>query len=74
MLNAAIFNGYTILAGLIFGTIGWVALRYGRALERWKPITIGLGLMIYPWFITHRIWVWVIGVGLMTLLWFQHDE
>lgn len=74
MFGADMFNGYTILAGLIFGAIGWGALRYGKALERWKPISIGLALMIYPWFITHRIWVWVIGTALATLLWFQHDE
>lgn len=74
MFGADMFNGYTILAGLIFGTIGWVSLRYGRGIGRWKPIAIGLTLMIYPWFVTHRIWVWVIGVGLLVLLWFQHDE
>ncbi|MBX3741600.1 MAG: hypothetical protein KF712_11450 [Akkermansiaceae bacterium] len=68
------FDGYNILAGLIFGTIGWGALRYGRALERWKPIVIGLAMMIYPYFFYNRILLWGIGTGLATLLWFHHDE
>jgi hypothetical protein len=74
MFDAEMFNGYTILAGLVFGTLGWGAIRYGRALERWKPVGIGLALMFYPWFVTNRIWVWVVGAGLLTLLWFHHDE
>lgn len=68
------FEPYTILAGFIFGTIGWGAWRYGSSLERWKPKAIGAALVAYPWFVTHRIWVWVIGVALIGLLWFQHDE
>ncbi len=71
MLN---FDPYNILAGLIFGTIGWGAWRYGRALDRWKPVAIGLALMVYPYFIAVPWLLWSVGVGLLVLLWFQHDE
>jgi hypothetical protein len=68
------FDPYNILAGLIFGTIGLGAWRYGRALERWKPVAIGLALMIYPYLITTPWLLWSVGVGLVVLLCFQHDE
>ena len=71
MLN---FDPYNILAGLIFGTIGWGAWRYGRSLERWKPVAIGLALMIYPYFIATPWLLWSVGLGLLVLLYFQHDE
>jgi ACR3 family arsenite efflux pump ArsB len=50
------------------------AWRYGRSLERWKPVAIGLALMIYPYFISIPWLLWSVGVGLLVLLWFQHDE
>lgn len=68
------FNGYNLLAGLIFGTIGWGALSYGRKLELWKPVAIGLALMIYPYFFSNPWLMWGIGVALLVTLWFHHDE
>lgn len=68
------FNGYNILAGLIFGTIGWGAFSYGRKLELWKPIAIGLTLMTYPYFFSNPWLMWGVGVGLLVLLWFHHGE
>jgi hypothetical protein len=40
---------YPLLAGLIFGTIGWGSFSYGRKLELWKPKAIGVALMVYPY-------------------------
>ncbi len=65
---------YNILAGFIFGTIGWGALTYGRRLDLWKPKAIGLALMIYPYFFTNAWLLWGIGVSLLVTLWFQHDQ
>lgn len=71
MLN---FNPYNLLAGLVFGAIGWGAWRFGRALERWKPVAIGVALMIYPYFVGNPWLLWGIGIGLVVLLGFHHDE
>jgi len=71
MLN---FNPYNLLAGLIFGTIGWGAFMYGKRLELWQPRAIGVALMVYPYLISHYIGVWVVGVLLLGVLWRYHHE
>jgi hypothetical protein len=68
------FNGYNILAGIIFGTIGWGAFSYGRKLELWKPIAIGMALMVYPYFFSNPWLMWGVGVALLVTLWFHHDQ
>lgn len=68
------FEPYTILAGILFGIIGWGAFRYGRQMELWKPTVIGLVLMIYPYFVWNRYAVWAVGAALLVVLWFHHDE
>jgi hypothetical protein len=68
------FDPYNILAGIIFGTIGLGAFSYGKKLELWQPITIGLCLMIYPYLFSNVWLLWGIGVGLLVALWFYHDE
>ena len=68
------FSISNLLAGLIFGTIGWGAYSYGRKLDLWKPIAIGLSLMIYPYFFSNPVLLWGIGTALLVTLWFHHDE
>jgi hypothetical protein len=68
------FSPYTLLAGFIFGTIGFGAWKYGKSLDRWKPVTRGLALMAYPYFIFNSCLLWGIGVALLVALWFHHDE
>ena len=68
------FNPYNILGSLIFCTIGWGAWRYGRQLDRWKPVAIGLALMVYPYLMTWVWELWAVGIGLCVLLWYHHDE
>ncbi len=68
------FDVWNIVAGVLFGIIGWAALSYGRKLQLWKPIVIGLALMSYPYFIYNRWLLWGIGTGLVVTLYFHHDE
>ena len=66
--------GYTILANIIFGTIGMGAFGYGKKLDLWQPKVIGVALMIYPYLCSNQWLLWGIGVGLLVLLWFYHHE
>ena len=68
------FQPYNILAGLIFGTLGFGSYVYGKRLDLWQPRAIGVCLMAYPYFIHHSVLIWLIGVGLLVLLWFKHYE
>jgi hypothetical protein len=68
------FNPYNILAGLVFGTIGWGAFSYGKRLDLWQPRAIGIGMMVYPYLFSNAWLLWGAGVALMVLLWFYHDE
>lgn len=67
------FNPWQLLAGLVFGTLGWGAWRYGSHLDRWKPKAIGAVMMAYPYFVTNTVLLWVTGVILMVLFAMQHD-
>jgi len=67
------FNPYNILAGIVFGTIGWGAFSYGKKLDLWQPRAIGVGLMVYPYFFSNAWLLWGVGVGLLVMLWFHHD-
>ena len=71
MLN---FNPYNLLAGLIFGLIGFGAWRYGRQLDLTYPKMLGVALMLYPYLIRDDILVWVIGVVLLVILWIKRHE
>lgn len=68
------FHPYNLLAGIIFGGIGFGALAYGKKLSLWQPVVIGIAMMVYPYFITNVLLNWLIGVALCVLLWFYHDE
>ena len=68
------FDPYNLLAGFIFGTLGWGAFSYGRRLDLWQPRAIGAGLMVYSYFFSNPWLVWGLGVGLLVALWFYHSE
>jgi hypothetical protein len=63
-----------LVAYLIFGVVGFCAFNYGRKLQLWKPIAIGLALMLYGIFSSSPWWQWGGGTALCILLWFHHDE
>jgi hypothetical protein len=62
-----------IFAIIVFSIIGLAAFRAGKRDSEWKPMILGVSLMIYPYFITNVWWLWVIG-GLLTVGWFVCRE
>lgn len=62
----------SLLAAVIFGSIGFVAFRYGRKLERLAPVLIGIALMAYPYFVENVLLTWTLGiVGTAALRFFR---
>ena len=75
MLNfsAMNFSAVNLIAGFIFGSIGFVAFTYGKRMSLWKPMLCGIGLMVYPYFVAGAIANFVIGAVGTAALFFMRD-
>jgi hypothetical protein len=67
------FSFNNILAGIIFGAVGFVAFVYGKKMSAWRPMAIGITLMAYPYFVSNDVAVWIIGILLTTGLYFFRE-
>ncbi len=70
MLNLSAAN---LIGGFVFGSIGFVAFIYGKRMNLWKPMFLGIALMIYPYFISNDVVMYVIGIFGSTALFFLRD-
>ncbi|MDD5226328.1 MAG: hypothetical protein PHV97_03975 [Candidatus Omnitrophica bacterium] len=61
-------NTANILASVIFGSIGFGALIYGKKQSNLKALVIGVALMVYPYFVPNPIALFTIGAVLTVLL------
>jgi len=62
------FSPGNLFAGLVFGSIGFVAFVYGKRMHLWTPMLCGIALMIYPYFVSDIWFIWLIGgVGTVAL-------
>lgn len=59
-----------MLWGLLFGSIGLGFFIYGRKNARTMPFVCGLGLMVFPYFISTTLPMVAIGCALMALPYF----
>ena len=62
-----------LIGGFVFGSIGFVAFIYGKRMNLWKPMFLGIGLMIYPYFVSNDVVMCVIGILGSTALFFLRD-
>lgn len=63
-------NEAWLLWGLLFGAIGLGCFIYGRKQRRAVPFVCGLGLMIFPYFVSSTLVMVAVGVALMLVCWF----
>ena len=63
-MNLESFSASSLLAGLIFGIIGFYLFRKGKKDTDFEVIFIGIALMVYPYFTSGARWDWGIGIGL----------
>ena len=57
-----LFSGANLIGGLLFGSIGFVAFVYGKRMQVWKPMFLGLALMVYPYFVSDNIVLFAMGI------------
>jgi hypothetical protein len=62
------FSMGNLIGGFLFGAIGFVAFVYGKRMEAWVTMWLGLALMIYPYFVPNTILTYVIGSALTVAL------
>lgn len=58
-------SGAGLILGIVFSSIGVGYMRYGRKQDRFSAFLAGLGLSIYPWFVSNAWLLTLIGVALM---------
>jgi len=63
-------NTSMLLWSLLFSSIGLGFFIYGKKQKAVVPLFCGLGLMIYPYFISNTLLLVAIGVALMVLPYF----
>ena len=66
-------NWGAVIANLIFGMIGAVALMYGWKNKAPKPLVIGIVLSVFPYFISNTLLIYVIGIALTAALYYWRD-
>ncbi|MDB6146610.1 MAG: amino acid transporter [Spartobacteria bacterium] len=67
------FSMGNLVAGTVFGSIGFVAFIYGKRLNLWRCMFCGLALMVFPYFVENTVVLFVLG-GLATAsLYFLRD-
>lgn len=62
-----------IIVWVIFGAVGFVAFMYGKRQVEWKVMAIGMALMVYPYFVSNTIVLYVVGVALTVPLFIFRD-
>jgi hypothetical protein len=62
------FSG--LIAGFLFGVIGWWLFRDGKRRAEMRIVIIGLVLMIYPYFTSGPKADWGIGIALCGLAYY----
>lgn len=63
----------TIVAWVVFGSIGMIYVGYGKWKDLWQPKALGFGLMFYPYVVSGPVWLWGIGVALTLAIFFARD-
>ena len=60
----------TLVWGVIFGTIGLAFFVYGKKQKAFIPLLSGIGLMIFPYFISNVYILLLLGIVLVALPYF----
>jgi hypothetical protein len=62
-----------LFASVLFGIIGLAAFTYGKKSMAWKPMVIGVLLMVFPYAVSGIWLIYLVGVALCIALYFFRD-
>ena len=57
-----------IFGAIVFGLIGFVAYRRGKATDRKATLWLGVALMVYPYGVSSTPWMYAVGTALCAAL------
>lgn len=60
-----------LFGAILFGIIGYVAYRRGKAVSRSELKWLGLGLMVYPYAVSATWMLWAVGIALSAWVYFK---
>ena len=63
-------NTSTLIWGVLFGSVGLGFFVYGKRQKAVIPLLCGLGLMVFPYFISNSIILVLVGTVLIALPYF----
>ena len=58
---------------IIFGAIGLSAFIYGKKNALWRPMVIGIALMMYPYFFSKTLLIYLVGAAFTAALFLWRD-
>lgn len=62
-----------LILSCLFGGVGFIAFVYGKKNSEYKPMLLGAGLMVYPYFV-RNVWIMAgIGAALTVALFIWRD-
>jgi len=71
--QAGDFSAAKIFAWIIFGAIGFAVFLYGKKNRFFRPTIIGVALMVYPYFISGTLFLYLVGIALIAVLYFWRE-
>lgn len=67
------FSAANLIGGFVFGSIGFVAFRYGKRMHLWKMMLVGFALTAFPYFVENMLILYAIGGAGTVALFFLRD-
>jgi hypothetical protein len=68
------FSPGVLFAGIVFGMVGLAAFGYGKKSAKYRPMFIGIVLMVYPYFVANLFALYLIGIVLTVLLFYPPER
>jgi hypothetical protein len=67
------FDPMDLMAGLLFGGVGFVAFAYGKKMGKFQTMALGGALMGYSYMTPSGLMQWVVGAALTAAVWWTWE-